>query len=298
MIHKMTKKFFLLFLIPLVLLAQEEPSESLWDYHPLHVGGNLMRIGKSEVEIDGSPNGHLFFRKNNVFVNMLVPVSRTSFFFPRVEWNSFTLDWNKNPKFSETHFYYLQFGLMFYTTAIEDWRWILRADYNIDLEHFSHPATYGLFTGLIWGTNKINEKWRYHIGSTSYIGMEGSILYPLIGFDYCPDKHWQFRAIFPIDYAIQYQLDKHWCFALKGRPLKERFRAGSKQPQPRSIFNYSSVGLEANIQYEIEMRLVAELYAGYNFGGDFYIKNQNGHNALYTTVGGAPYGGAKIDYGF
>lgn len=293
----MNKSLFFLFLLPIFLLAEEQPpSQSLWDYHPIHLGGNLLRIGTASV--DSAENGHLLFQKNNIFLNMLLPISGKSFFFPRVEWNSFTLNWDKNPKFKQTHFYYLQFGLMFYTSAIENWRWILRADYNLDLRHFSHPGSYGLFSGIVWGTNKINERWNYHIGSTGYVGLKGNILYPLIGFDYSPNKKWQFLAIFPIDYSIQYKLDKNWCFALKGRPLKERFRAGSKEIQPRSIFNYSSVGLEGNIQYEIDMRFISEIYAGYNFGGNFYIKNQSGHQALYTTVNGALYGGAKIDYAF
>lgn len=292
----MKKRFFLFSLIPFLLFAQEEPSQSLWDYHPIHVGGNLMRIG--EAEMDSPEKGHLLFHKNNLFLTMLLPISSKSFFFPRVEWNELTLDWNKNPKFKETHFYYLQFGLTFYTSALENWRWIFRGDYNIDLRHFAHPGTYGLFCGLIWGTNKINDKWDYHIGSTFYIGMHGTVVYPLIGLDYSIDEHWKFRAIFPIDYAIQYKLNKNWTFALKGRPLKERFRAGIHDSQPRSIFNYTSVGAEGNIQYEIDMRFVLEIYGGYNFGGKFYIKDQNGHNALYTNFGGAPYGGAKIDYAF
>jgi hypothetical protein len=290
------KKFLLALLLPLLLFGQEEESAPFWDYHPLHMGGNFLRIGKADI--DAPQKGNLLFQKANVFLNMLVPVSKKSFFFPKVEWDTFILDWNKNPKFHETHFSYLQFGLMFYTAEIENWRWILRAEYSIDTHHFSHPGTYGLFSGLIWGMHKLNEQWNYHVGSTGYVGMRGSILYPLIGFDYAPTKHWQLRAIFPIDYAIQYKLNEYWSFALKGRPLKERFRAGSQEPQPRSIFNYSSIGAEGNIQYEIERRLIVELYAGYNFGGNFYIKNQGGHKPLYTTVEGAPYGGAKIDYGF
>jgi len=294
----MNKKCFLLALIPFCLLGQEkEPSRSLWDYHPIHVGGNILHIGQAEVD-HTSEGGHLLFNKNNLFLNMLLPISEKSFFFPKVEWNAFTLNWNKNPKFKNTHFYYLQFGLMFYTSAIENWRWILRSDYSVDLKHFSHPGTYGLFSGIIWGTTKINEKWNYHVGATGYLGMRGHTIYPVIGFDYSPDTHWQFRTIFPFDYAIQYKLDKNWCFALKGRPLKERFRAGIKEIQPKSIFNYTSIGLEGNIQYEIEMRFIAEIYTGYNFGGNFYIKDQSGHNALYTTIKGAPYGGAKLDYAF
>ena len=46
------------------------------------------------------------------------------------------------------------------------------------------------------------------------------------------------------------------------------------------------------------MRLEVEIYGGYNFGGDFYIKDRAGKFPLYTTFGGAPYGGATLNYGF
>lgn len=229
---------------------------------------------------------------------MLVPVSATSYFFPRVEWNSVTLDWNDNPKFNQTHFYYAQFGLMFYSTGLEKWRWIVRADYNIDLEHFAHPGTYGLFSGLLWGAYELDEKWRYHVGATGSVGLKGDIMYPLIGLDYSPTKEWTIEAIFPITYSVQYKPSPNWRLSLKGRPMKERLRTNSHQPQSRSIFNYSSIGTEFNVHYEQTMRFEIEGYAGYNFGGDFYIKDQTGHNALYTDLGGAIYGGATIDFAF
>ena len=58
------------------------------------------------------------------------------------------------------------------------------------------------------------------------------------------------------------------------------------------------MGAEANIHFEKHRRFEFEFYLGYNFGGNFYIKNENGKNALYTTLGGAPYGGLSVDVGF
>lgn len=295
------KKLYTLILcaiFPLFLLGEEDEllSYSYWDFHPLHIGGNLIRIGGAPV--DSNDHGHLYFRKNNAYLNLLVPINKNSYFFPRVEFNNFTLDWNQNPKFNETHFYYAQFSLMFYTTGLEDWRWILRADYNLDLEHFGHPTTYGLFSLLIWGKYQLHRKWSYHVGAMGSVGLEASPVYPIIGIDFSPNKKWVFEAVFPITYSIQYKLNKNWKFSIKGRPLKERFRVGSQEPQPRSVFNYSSIGTEFNIQYEQFLWLDVQVYAGYNFGGNFYIKNQFGRKALYTEVGGAPYGGASLDYGF
>ncbi|MBU6447064.1 MAG: hypothetical protein KGQ49_06670, partial [Verrucomicrobia bacterium] len=132
------------------LLAYECAEEkSFWDYHPIHVGGNLIALGKANVERKrGQNDGELLFNKANVFAYCFLPVNECTFFLPRVEWNAFTMDWNRNPRFRETHFSYVQFALTLLTQALDAWKWIARVDYNIDLKHFSRPGQYGLFSGL------------------------------------------------------------------------------------------------------------------------------------------------------
>lgn len=283
---------------PECVVIAEEPSRSLWDYHPLHIGGNGIYIGEAEVKVAGDPRGHLRFNKTNAFLFMLLPISEKTYFFPRVEWNTFELNWSQNPYFNQSRFYYAQFGLMMYTTALDKWRWIARIDYNLDTHHFSKPGLYGLTSGLLWGSYQIHRKWHYHVGMTNYVGMKGSTVYPIIGADYSPNKKWMIQAIFPFSYFVQYQW-KDWCkVAIKGRPLKERFRSGKHEPQPRSIFSYSSMGAELSVFMEKKMRFETEIFAGYNFGGKFYIKNRHGSNPFYTKVGGAPYVGATLDYAF
>jgi hypothetical protein len=276
---------------------EEEETYSYWDFHPVHVGGNLIRFGKAEIS-DTPEGGHLFYRKSNAYAYVLVPVSKTSYFFPRVEWNAFTMNWDKNPKFHEDHFYYFQFALTFYSTGLDKWRWIARGSYNIDMEHFNNPSLYGLYEALLWGAYQPHRKWHYHMGALGYTGYEGREIYPMIGFDFSPNKKWTFQFIFPIDYSIQYNVGEHWRFSLKGRPLKERFRTGKKEPQPRSVFCYSTTGAEFNVHYERHLRLEIEAFIGYNFGGSFYIKNASGHDALYTDVGSSPYAGASLNFGF
>ena len=295
--------FTTFFLCSFFLFAQEqEPSRSLWDYHPLHLGGNSLYIGDAEVSVrqngKDKKDGHLHFNKSNAFWYMLLPVSETTFFFPRVEWTTFELDWTKNTKFDEKRFYYLQFGMTMYSIAIEKWRWITRIDYNIDANHFSKAKPYGLWTWLLWGAYKLHDKWNYHVGTVGYIGMKGHDVFPILGVDFSPNKTWNFQAIFPISYAIQYQaLD--WCkIAIKGRPLRERFRVGAKDKEPSSIFHYTSMGTELNLTFEKKMRFETEFFVGYNFGGTFYIKNQHGKKPLHTDVKSAPYLGANIDYAF
>lgn len=292
------KKYFVLF-FAFGLFGQDVlQSESIWDYHPIHTGGNAIAIGTAHIDIKNGPkDGQLTFNKENAFLYFFLPISRTSYFLPRVEWNTFTMDWDRNPKFHESRFHYIQFALTFLSIAVEKWRWIGRVDYNIDIKHFSHPSTYGLYSLLLWGTHELHRKWHYHIGALGYSGFEGQEVYPIIGLDFSPNKKWMFQIVFPINYSIEYNLNKEWRLSLKGRPLKERFRAGRLEPQPRSVFCYSTIGTELNIHYERFLRLEIEAFAGYSFSGDFYIKDREGHDALYTKVHGAPYIGASLNWG-
>lgn len=78
------------FSLPLFSEEEEEVSYSLWDYHPLHGGVQTIQTAKANID-DTSYGGNLYFGKNNAYLQMLVPISRTSYFFPRVEWNQFTM---------------------------------------------------------------------------------------------------------------------------------------------------------------------------------------------------------------
>ena len=294
-------RFEKIFLILFLLMGQlafgdEERNYTYWDVHPLHVGFNGIFLGDAEIS-DTPLKGDLTFNKESAFLYMLVPINEKNFFIPRVEWHSFEMNWNHNPKFKSNRFNYMQFSLTFFTNDLDNWRWIARADYNMDTAHFG-DARYGLFSSLLWGSYDIWTDWHYHVGFYGYTGMKGMQIYPLLGLDYTLNKKWLFLFIFPIDYKIQYNINDRWSVALKGRPLKERFRTSSTEPQPSSIFSYSSIGAELNLRYEVFLRIEAEIFGGCNFGGSFYIKNRSASKSLYTDVGISPYGGASLNYGF
>ncbi|MBF8263894.1 MAG: hypothetical protein HW387_1559 [Parachlamydiales bacterium] len=282
-------------------LTAEEEVQSLWHYHPLHVGGQIIRMGKADCHNEHPEHqtylGNLHYRKSNVFLSMLTPINRHNIFIPQIQFNYVTFDWNKNQKFNETHFYYMTFDLVYYATWLERWRWIMRFDYNLQTEHLSHPGQYSLYNGLMWGSYELNSNWHYHVGALGYVGLKGYNIYPIFGLDYTPSKSWFFQAVFPINYSAEYKIGD-WTVAAKIRPLKERLRTGSREPQPRSIFSYSSLGSEVNIRYERQLKLVLEGYVGYNLGGSFYIKNAHGKHAQYVDVNGALYWGLNLDYGF
>jgi hypothetical protein len=273
-------------------LGQAQPPDSYWDYHPLRLEGQTLHIGQADVE-----HGHLAYRTNELASSILLPLSTKTYLFPKLSWRYFTLDWNQNPKFRSTHFNALNLACTLYTTALQDWRWIAKLDYQSDLEHLDQLQEYGLWTALLWGSYTFKPSWRYHVGTLAYTGLESTTLYPLLGLDYTLCS-WNFSFIFPIEYKIQYQWTYHFATALQGRPLKERFRVGSRETQPKSVFNYTSVGAELLFSYTMEKQLTLEAFAGYSFGGTLYIKDRFGNDPIYVSVRTAPYVGGRLDYGF
>jgi hypothetical protein len=281
--------------------AAEEEQHSLWHYHPLHVGAQIIRTGQSDCyqtkPIHLVHDGYVRFNKSCVFMTMLAPINRNNIFIPQIQYNFVTFDWSRNPKFHKKDFSYFVFDLLFFSTSIDRWKWILRFDYNAQLEYSHHIGQYSLYNGLLWGSYQLHPKWHYHVGALGYVGMEGYNIYPIIGIDFAPNKRWFFQALFPINYSVEYKISD-WTIAIKGRPLKERLRAGLHEPSPRAIFSYSSVGTELNIRFEKQLRFSCEGYAGYNCGGHLYVKNNNASHAIYSKFHGAFYGGGSIDYGF
>lgn len=288
----MKRIFFLLFAS--LLFSQEK---SIWDYHPVHVGGNAIGVFNADIRKAGDKKGNLQYIKENAFLYCFLPINHCNFFLPRIEYNHFTMDWSENPRFEEKDFQFVQFALSFLSTSIEKWRWIIRGDYNIDVDHFSNPKEYSLFSLLLWGIHEAGPNWNFHIGAFGYTGFSGQNVYPVIGFDYFWKPKWTLQAVFPISYAIEYAFNDRFRLSLKGRPLKERFRCGEHQSEPKSIFNYSTMGAELNLHYEKFLQLEIEVFAGYNFGGSFYIKDQKGKSPLYTHVEGAPYAGVSLNWG-
>jgi hypothetical protein len=282
------------------LSAEEEPVHSLWHYHPLHVGGQILSNCKAECHRQNHSNsrkGQLRYQKASAFISMMTPISRHHIFFPQVQCSYVTLDWNRNNRFSETNFYSMQCSILYYTTALQHWKWIARFDYNLQVNYASHPGLYSLYNELVWGSCQIHRKWHYHVGALGYAGLASYDIYPIIGFDYTAGKNWFFQALFPINYSVEYHINP-WTIAAKARPMKERLRTGPNESQPRSIFSYSTIGTELNIKFEKLLKGFAEIYGGYNWGGHFYVKNRYGKRPIYLAFGGAAYGGFSLDYGF
>ncbi len=293
--NKLTAAFLASFLSLSSLHAEEEEHVyTYWEIHPWHVGGQFLRVGKADCRRN---QGHMYYRKTQAFTQILLPINYDNFFIPRIEYNNVSFDWSRNPNFNQKNFNVLQSSLAFYTTALDEWKWIARFDYNLQLDHMKHPGKYSLYNGLLWGALKIHRKWHYHVGGLGYVGLEGGTFYPIIGADFAPNKHWFFQALFPINYSAEYKKER-WTFAFKIRPVKERLRSGPNEPVPKSVFSYAAYGSEINVSYDIPLRLNAEIYGGVNYGGKFYVKDGHGHNATYVNFGAAPYFGAALDFGF
>ena len=98
-----SKKISAFLLLGCLTLSAEESSYTYWDVHPLHVGFNSIFLGSASLS-ETPLGGDLVFNKAGAFVYMIAPIDAKNYFIPKVEWATFEMDWNENPKFTSTRF--------------------------------------------------------------------------------------------------------------------------------------------------------------------------------------------------
>lgn len=149
-------KKLLLLLVSFSLFAESlcEEGKTIWDYHPIHIGGNGIFFGKADLDRRrGSSDGQLTFNKENAYIYTFVPINRCNFFLPRIEYNTFEMNWDRNPRFNETRFQYMQFALTFLTNGLESWRWILRGGVQYRRQTFFSPKDLWTFLCIDLGNS-------------------------------------------------------------------------------------------------------------------------------------------------
>lgn len=217
---------------------------------------------------------------------------------PGVAYSHFRFGWDENPFFSQKNFRNVQTSLSYLTRSLENWMWIAGVTWSQDLNHFSNWRQYGLLTAVLWGRGYIRPDFHIHGGAVGYRGLEGGKILPIFGIDWIITPKWVVNAIFPYIYSITYYLDANWSFMFKGSPFSGRYRAKEDEPHPKSIFRYRSFGIDMNVYFRIKNYFAFQLYWGYNFGGELYIKNRKGKNANYFKFKDAPYIGVNAGLAF
>ena len=211
----------------------------------------------------------------------------------RLGYDFLRLNWDKNPRFSQTNFNYFVGSIGYVSTTLERWRWILNAGFSVDAERFDFGPS-GVYHTMLWGRYHFADCCGVHVGVLGWYGVRNGRAFPVFGFDWKFSDKWSANAIFPVDYSITYSFDDNWAaevaYASFGGPYKYPRRAhhgteGLGDP----IFMVYSNGVDLTLKYKFEHLLRASLGAGWNFGGWVLIKNHANHHGKYYHFNSAPY---------
>lgn len=209
------------------------------------------------------------------------------------------LEWRGNPFFHQTNFNNLSLAIGGISSRFEKWMWRMQGTATINLDHLNfNKYLYGDF--LLWGRCQYTAAWNLHVGFYTWLGMRMNRIIPIIGFDWRMNSQWRLNAVFPVNLSLVYTFRKGWTIALAARVFSSRNRLGSHEKLSQGLYEYRSVGAEINLRYKNKdcIPIEAHFHAGYNFGGQIKVFNQNHRHRRSFNLGVAPYIGGEISCRF
>lgn len=208
------------------------------------------------------------------------------------------LDWDKNPFFKRKNYDTAVLTTVFFTERLCDWRWIATLGINFDADKwvFRDYTTYDM---LLWGRYNYSSCSHLHLGLYAETGMKLDRVYPVIGFDWCINDRWTLNAVFPLNMSLVYSINDRWSVALAGRIFSDRHRAGKEgYPTKKPVWRYSNAGVELALARNVCNWLVANVHAGYTFGGHLKVANIHTHHSHYLRFKSSGYAGADLTINF
>lgn len=206
-------------------------------------------------------------------------------------------DWPENPYFDETDFSYLAFSLGGFTTAFCNWQWQGTLTLQIDPRYFQ-PILYALYDGQMWGRYTYNEDVGLHLGFLAEVGLYKTRAWPILGFDAVLSPRWKLNLVYPLQLSLEWLWTERLKWALSAQFLRSRHRVAKDEPLSRAIFEYQTIGIEADLIWLWRGMPVVKGFVGRTCQGYFKITNNHDSNATYEKFNGSFYGGGMVMVGF
>jgi hypothetical protein len=257
-------------------------------------------INESEFNKASLSGQHISLVVLDLEAQQILPCSDTWGFISTLG-NSYTnLRWTENPKFQEQHFNYVNLGIGAYALFIPEWVWKTQVTVSFDPEKFD--SSYALLYGVLWGKYSYCQT-RYgdlnlHFGFWGRIGLENSLVLPVIGLDYMPFCNLKANIIFPIDISLSYTVAENTSLELKSSTFRRRHRVDNNEAEPYGVFEYRNGGAEFGATYDNSSWILANVHLGYTFGQDLKVQDSKGLSSTFYEFGGSGYIGGKLSLKF
>ncbi|MBF5060142.1 DUF6268 family outer membrane beta-barrel protein [Candidatus Neptunochlamydia vexilliferae] len=292
-------KWLLFLLFPLLLQAVNYTLAT--DYCFIHrkervyIDGYFAAVGGADIDKKGFRGSDLHYSEGAgaIFINAY-PAEDHALSF-EFGYGHMRLDWDKNPAFNQKNFNDAVFSIAYITTTIPDWRWVVNLGVQANLDRFN-MGNNAFYRGTVWGRLAYSRPIGLHIGVVGQSGVKSTYLFPILGFDWSFHEKWQLRAIFPLDFSLNYYFAKHWSAALSysnfGGWYRSFHRVSKRAADPNSMVSVHATGLDLGINLNTRYVYVG-VFGGVNFGGWILLRNRHGAKPRYFHYDPAGYVGAK-----
>jgi hypothetical protein len=268
--------------------------------HPIHVAGRYRQIAPADFETHSRGDMNYADAYGALFLTQFFDDENSLSY--GLGYNYMKIDWEKNPRFSQTNFNYAVASLGYVSTTLERWRWILNAGITVDAERLDFAQT-GVFHSMLWGRYHFNQSWGAHVGILGWYGIKNGYALPIFGVDWRFASHWTLDVIFPLDFSLNYafnnRLSLEVAYSTFGGPYRYPHRAhGGRNGFHDPIFEVYSRGADLNFRYKHNHLLRADIGIGWDFGGWILVRDHNNRHGKYFHYESAPYAQATLAFTF
>jgi len=293
--------WLLIGLFPILLLAQDfeevEFYEEAASFRPFGLQGSYINIQNAEVRNTNVENQHVRYIQSEVAFAFTYPCNLTSGLIFGAGWVGTEVFLSENPSFNESCFNYVTLSLGAFTACLEKWLWTANGSIFIDTDQLDF-STYALYQGVLWGKYQIGDSLELDIGFIAEVGLKETKIWPILGFSYIFTSNLRLHAIYPVNVILEYDLFNCLTAGASIRFLRNRHRVGDDNLMPQAIFEYCSVGGEADLIFSPSEVFSIRGFAGTTFGGDLKISNRDNKNTHHYKFKDSFYAGLSATLSF
>ena len=258
----------------------------------LDVQASFLYIGDAKFKDGLYKDKDLSYRTGRLMIGYTYELDQERSIISGLGYQTDRFSWEENPAFSDTTYSNIIFQAGMSTKEISNWYWkgILSVKLDSDLMNLQRAAIYN---AALHGIYDYAENIDVHIGLLGTTGIRKDSILPILGLRYLKND-WTFSAVFPIDASVKYQISEKLAGALAYQPFYHRHRLGAEATVSRGIMEYRASGVKAEATYDYSEKVHLSASAGYNFGGDIKVRDENGDNPRHYKFESTPFVGADV----
>lgn len=267
--------------------------------HFWEIDGNVDFVGPARFTTPGVTKDHVDYHLWEVQLKymQLLGCECDCGMFLGVGYANTGIRWKQNPNFHQDIFNNLCVDIGGFSSHFPGWLWKVDIGACFDADQWE-VARYTLYSFTLWGRYELYPCLGVHMGVIAATGLYKDKTWPIIGIDYKWGERIKLNLVYPVDMSALYLLNDNWQIGVAQRLFWTRHRVGADEPVPRSLVEYRNTGTEARVVWIWDPILNVSAHAGYAWGNDLIITDQNDRNGTHYKFDGSYYFGGDLSFKF